>query len=174
MAHKVIRRGYFWPTINADAKRLATSCRPCQIFANIPHQPPEHLTTMTSPWPFAQWGLDLIGPMPKGKWQTTHAVVAVDYFTKWAEAEQLATITAVKVQSFIWKNIVCHFGIPHTLITDNGKQFDCKKIHDFCSDLKINLRFSSPMHPQANGQVEAMNKLLKRTLKKNLGAKKVA
>ncbi|CAL9025322.1 unnamed protein product, partial [Prunus brigantina] len=105
MAHKVHRRGYFWPTIKADAKRLATSCRPCQLFANLPHQPPERLTPITSPWPFAQWGLDLIGPMPKGKGQTTHAIVAVDYFTKWAEAKPLATITSAKVQSFVWRNI---------------------------------------------------------------------
>lgn len=129
---------------------------------------------MTSPWPFAQWGLNLIGPTPKGKGQTTHAIVAVDYFTKWAKAEPLATITATKVQSFVWKNIICRFGIPHTIITDNGKQFDCTKFRDFCSGLNIDLRFSSPAHPQANGQVEAVNKLLKRALKKKLGAKKGA
>ncbi|CAL9004778.1 unnamed protein product [Prunus brigantina] len=100
--------------------------------------------------------------MPKGKRKTTHAIVAVDYFTKWAEAEPLATITSTKVQSFVWRHIVCRFGIPHTLITDNGKQFDCNGFRTFCSNLKINLRFSSPAHPQANGQVEAVNKLLKR------------
>lgn len=112
--------------------------------------------------------------MPKGMGQTTHAIVAVDYFTKWAEAEPLASITTAKVQSFVWKNIVCRFGIPHTIITDNGRQFDCKKFHDFCSALEINLRFFSPAHPQANGQFEALNKLLKRALKKKLGAKKGA
>ena len=56
---------------------------------------------MTSPWPFAQWGLDLIGPMPPGKGQVKFAVVAVDYFTKWTEAEALTTITAAKIEHFV-------------------------------------------------------------------------
>ncbi|XP_021827212.1 uncharacterized protein LOC110767855 [Prunus avium] len=169
---KILRRGYFWPTMNKDAKRLVQTCKPCQLFATIPHQPPERLTTMTGPWPFAQWGLDLIGPMPKGKGQTKFAIVAVDYFTKWAEAEPLATITTTQVQSFVWKNLICRFGIPHSIITDNGRQFDNAKFKAFCSGLNINLRFSSPAHPQANGQVEAVNKIIKRTIKKKLGAKK--
>ncbi|KAI5350779.1 hypothetical protein L3X38_003670 [Prunus dulcis] len=74
-------------------------------FANIPQLPAEPLTAMVSPWPFAQWGLDLIGPMPEGKGQVKYAVVAVDYFTKWAEAEALATITVARIESFVWQNI---------------------------------------------------------------------
>lgn len=74
MANKVVRRRYFWPTMNTDAKHLAMSCGPCQLFANIPYQPPERLITMTSPWPFAQWGLDLIGHIPKGKGHTSYAL----------------------------------------------------------------------------------------------------
>ncbi|CAL9011827.1 unnamed protein product [Prunus brigantina] len=61
---------------------------------------------MVSPWPFAQWGLDLIGPMPEGKGRVKYAIVAVDYFTKWAEAEALATITAARIETFVWQNIV--------------------------------------------------------------------
>lgn len=52
---------------------------------------------MASPWPFAEWGLDLIEPIPEGKGQTKFAIVAVDYFTKWAEAEPLATIAESRV-----------------------------------------------------------------------------
>ena len=57
-----------------------------QRYSNIPRQSPKQLTPVTSPWPFAQWGIDIIGPMPIGKGQTKFAVVAVDYYTKWAEA----------------------------------------------------------------------------------------
>ncbi|CAL2255800.1 unnamed protein product [Prunus armeniaca] len=61
---------------------------------------------MGSPWSFAQWGLDLIGPMPEGKGQVKYAVITVDYVTKWAEAEALATITAACIETFFWQNIV--------------------------------------------------------------------
>ncbi|KAI5348968.1 hypothetical protein L3X38_001855 [Prunus dulcis] len=106
---------------------------------------------MVSPWPFAQWGLDLIGPMPEGKGQVKYAVVAVDYFTKWAEAEALATITAARIETFVWQSIVCRFGIPNSIVTDNGRQFENAKFKQFCSNLKIRLCFASPAHPQSNG-----------------------
>ncbi|CAL8088032.1 unnamed protein product [Prunus armeniaca] len=57
--------------------------------------------------------------MPEGKGQVKYTVVVVDYFTKWAEAEALAIITAARIETFIWHNIVCRFGIPHTIVTDN-------------------------------------------------------
>ncbi|CAL9011062.1 unnamed protein product [Prunus brigantina] len=168
LAHKAIRQGYFWPSLHTDAQAFTQKCDKCQRFANIPQLPAEPLTAMVNPWPFAQWGLDLIGPMPEGKGQVKYAVVAVDYFTKWAEAEALATITAARIETFVWQNIVCRFGIPNAIVTDNGRQFDNAKFKQFCSNLKIKLCFASPAHPQSNGQVEAVNKIIKRTLKTKL------
>ncbi|CAL9010974.1 unnamed protein product [Prunus brigantina] len=140
----------------------------CQRFGNIPHIPAEPLSPIVSPWPFAQWGLDLIGPMPEGKGQVKYAVVAVDYFTKWVEAKALATITAARVEDFVWTDICCRYGIPYAIITDNGRQFDSELFRGFCTRLKINLFFASPAHPQSNGQVEAMNKIVKKLLKRQL------
>ena len=82
------------------------------------------MMTISSPWLFAQWGIDIMGPLPQGKRQMKFLLVAIDYFTKWVEAEALATITETKVQNFVWKNIVCRFGILRTIISDNGRQFD--------------------------------------------------
>ena len=59
-------------------------------------------------------------PLPQGKRQTKFLLVVIDYFTKWVEAEALATITETKVQNFIWKNIVCRFGIPRTIVSYNN------------------------------------------------------
>ena len=59
-------------------------------------------------------------PLPQGKRQTKFVLVVIDYFTKWVEAEALATITETKVQNFIWKNIVCRFGIPRTIVSYNN------------------------------------------------------
>ena len=55
LAFKALRQGYFWPTMHQDAKKMARSCKTCQSFSEVPAQPPEMLTTMTSSWPFAQW-----------------------------------------------------------------------------------------------------------------------
>ena len=105
------------------------------------------MTTITLPWPFAQWGINIIGPLPQGKKQVKFLLVTIDYFTKWVEAEALATITKAKVQNFVWKNIVCRFRIPQTIISNNGCQFDSQGFHSFCSNLSIRNKYSSPRLP---------------------------
>ena len=132
------------------------------------------MTTITSPWPFAQWGIDIVGPLPLGKSQVKFLLVAIDYFTKWVEAEALATITEARIQNFVWKNIICKFGIPLTIISDNGRQFDSQGCSDFCSGLGIKNQYSSPGHPQANGQTEVTNRTLLRIIKTRLDEAKGA
>ena len=105
------------------------------------------MTTITSPWPFAQWGIDIMGPLPQGKKKVKFLLVAIDYFTKWVEAEALAMITEAKVRSFVWKNIVCRFGIPQTIISDSGRQFENQGFKSFCSSLDIKNKYSSLGHP---------------------------
>ena len=68
-----------------------------------------------------QWGIDIVDPLPLGKGQVKFLLVAIDYFTKWVEAEALAIITEAKIRSFVWKNIICRFEIPMTIISDNGR-----------------------------------------------------
>jgi len=133
---------------------------------------PEKLTLLTSPWPFAKWGVGIVGPMPVGKGGWKFLVVVVDYFTKWAEAEALAAITTTSITSFLWKSVLCRFGIPHAFEIDNGKQFDCEPFWRWCSELRIRNYYALVLYPKANGQVEATNKTLVRTLKKNLEKKK--
>ena len=75
--------------------------------------------------------------MPQGKGQVKFLLIAIDYFTKWVEAEALVTITEARIQNFVWKNIICRFGIPWTIISNNGQQFDSQSFRDFYSGLGI-------------------------------------
>ena len=120
LVNKAIRIGYFWPTMQVDAMELVKKCDRCQRYGNVQRLPAEKLTVISSPWPFAQWRMDIVGPLPQGKGQVKFLLVAIDYFTKWVEAKALATITEARIQSFIWKNIICRFRIPLTIISDNG------------------------------------------------------
>ena len=147
LAGKVLRQGYYWPTILKDATDLVKKCRICQEHAKISHLLSEPLTSITSSWPFQQWGLDILGPLTIGKGRCKFIIVAVDYFTKWDEAEPLATITEQKIRNFVWRAIICRFGIPRALVSDNGKQFDNAKFRDFCAELGIKNYYSSPAHP---------------------------
>ncbi|RVW70503.1 Gag-Pol polyprotein [Vitis vinifera] len=95
-------------------------------------------------------------------------LVATDYFSKWVEAEAYASIKDKDVTKFVWKNIVCRFGIPQIIIADNGPQFDSIAFRNFCSELNIRNSYSTPRYPQSNGQAEATNKTLINALKKRL------
>ena len=97
-----------------------------------------------------------------------YLLVGTDYFTKWVEVKPLANIRDVDVKRFIRKNIVTRFGVPHTLISNNGLQFDSKAFRQYCSDLRIKNRYSTPTYPQGNGQAEAVNKVIANGLKKRL------
>ncbi|KAK3003569.1 hypothetical protein RJ639_018904 [Escallonia herrerae] len=172
LAHKVLRQGYYWPTMHRDALDYTKKCDACQRFSSIPRQSPSPLSSLSSPIPFAMWGMDIMGPFPPATAQRRFVIVAVDYFTKWVEAEALATISEKKCEDFFWRAVVCRFGIPRVLVTDNGKQFDNPTFRTFCANLSIEQRFTSVAHPQTNGQTEVTNRTLLQGIKKKLdGAK---
>ena len=153
---------------------LVKKCEKCQRFGNVQRLPAERMTTITSAWLFAQWGIDIVGPLPIGKGQVRFLLVSIDYFTKWVEAEALATIMEARIKNFVWKNIICRFGIPLTIISNNGRQFDSQGFKDFCLGLGIKNKYSSPGHPQASRQTEVTNQTLLRIIKTKLDEAKGA
>ena len=92
--------------------------------------------------------MDIIGPFPTAVRQLKFLVVGIKYFTKWVEAEALATITKKNVRNLVWKNIICRYGIPRVLVSDNRKQFDNNAFRDFYSQLGIKNHYSLPAHPR--------------------------
>ena len=81
---------------------MSGTCDKCQRFSNLNHIPPHDLYCMTTPWPFATWGIDVIGKVtPSGSNGHSFVLVAVDYFTKWVEAASYTELTAKKVARFI-------------------------------------------------------------------------
>ncbi|XP_050289752.1 uncharacterized protein LOC126727897 [Quercus robur] len=125
LSHRALTLGYWWPSMHKEALEYVKKCDQCQRFAPNIHQPGGELNPLSNPWPFTQWGLDILGPFPK-------------------------------------------FGTPHTLVSDNGVQFDSKAFRRYCSELGIVNRYSTPAYPQGNGQAEAVNKTIVNGLKKRL------
>ena len=80
------------------------------------------LQTITITWPFAVWGLDLVGPLQKAPGGFTHLLVAIDKFSKWIEARPIGKIKSKQAILF-FIDIIFRFGVPNSIITDNGTQF---------------------------------------------------
>ncbi|GAU27038.1 hypothetical protein TSUD_314000 [Trifolium subterraneum] len=97
LARKALRAGYYWPTMQNDAKDHVLKCDKCQRHGDMHLTPANKLKTLISPWPFAWWGMNILDPFPTAARQVIYLIVAVDYFTKWIEAEPLAKINASNI-----------------------------------------------------------------------------
>ncbi|XP_076936105.1 uncharacterized protein LOC143603077 [Bidens hawaiensis] len=95
-------------------------------------------------------------------WPVMHGLfwklVAIDYFTKWDEAKPVATINAASIKKYIWEFIICRFGLPMNLVSDNGTQFADQRIREWLKELNITQTFTSVAHPLGNGEVERANR----------------
>ncbi|GJV86216.1 reverse transcriptase domain-containing protein [Tanacetum coccineum] len=109
--------------MHRDAVEEIQNCKACQIHSKVPKMPKQDMTSVTSAWPFSEWCIDIVGPLPKTPGNMKFLVVAIDYFTKWVEAKPLASITGIHMEKFVWEHIICRFGVPHVIISDNEKQF---------------------------------------------------
>ena len=122
-------------------------CDQCQRYALNIHQFGGVPNPLSSLWSIAQWGLDIVGPFTQAVRNQRLLLVRTNYFTKWVEAEPLANIRDVDVKKFIWRNIITRFGVPHTLILNNGLQFDSKDFRRYFGELGIRNRYSIPTSP---------------------------
>jgi hypothetical protein len=117
--------------------------------------------------------MDILGPFTQGSYQNKYLIMAVDYFTKWIEAEALAKITSFNILRFYKRNVLARFGIPQALVTDNGTQFTDQNFRNFVARLGTKHHFTPVEHPQTNGQAEAANRVLLRGLRRRLGEAKI-
>ncbi|VFQ59783.1 unnamed protein product [Cuscuta campestris] len=170
VSRKITLQGYFWPTIVKNCAEFVRKCKVCQEFQKVPGKPSTNYTPISTAIPFARWGVDLVGALPRGTGNVRYVIVAIDYFTKWVEAAPLASITGAQCQKFLAKQVICRFGVPKHVITDNGTQFESKPFNDFLESWGIKHSYASVGYPQTNGQVENANRTIVDGLKRKLEA----
>jgi transposase InsO family protein len=147
------RQGFYWPTAVADASEVVRTCEGCQFYARKTNLSAHALQTIPITWPFTVWGLDIVGPLQKAPGDYTHLSVAIDKFSKWVEVRPITNLRAEQVVSF-FTDIIHRFGVPNSIITNNGSQFTGRKFLEFCDNHHIRMDWAAAAHPQTNGQVE--------------------
>ncbi|VFQ78808.1 unnamed protein product [Cuscuta campestris] len=169
LAQRIILLGYFWPTMNQDCEKYVQRCKTCQVFYKFLGRPATYHHQASNVIPFARFGMDIIGAFPQAQGRKKYVMVAIDYFTKWVEAEAYATITTKQCLRFIWKNIITRFGSPRNIVTDNRPQFRNPRFTKYLEDFGITHNKASVAYPQGNGQVENANCTIVDGIKKRLG-----
>ncbi|RDY13539.1 Pol polyprotein, partial [Mucuna pruriens] len=141
--------------MESDCYQHVKKCMKCQTYADHINVAPSTLHNLTSPWPFSMWGIDVIGPVePKASNGHRFILVTINYFTKWVEAASYPNVTRSIVARFIKKDIICRYGLPTYIITNNDTNINNKIRH----------HNSTPYRPKMNEAVEAANKNLKKII----------
>ena len=108
-------------SMEKDYIQIVRQCHQCKIYGNLNHLPPTVLNSLSSSWHFAVWGIDILGEIrPNASNGHKYIVVAIDYFSRWIEAESFGTLKAKQMEKFIKKNLICRYGVPHHIVTDNN------------------------------------------------------
>jgi len=154
-------------TLEKDCIDYVRTCHKCQVHSDKVNAPPTPLFNLASPWSFAMWGIDVIGPVNlKANNGHRFILVAIDYFTKWAEACSYAHVTQKVVKSFIKKDLICCYSSPKKIVIGNAQNFNGKMIVELYTKWKIKHSNFSPYMPKMNGAMEAANKNIKNIIQK--------
>eukprot|EP00253_Pinus_taeda_P007815 PITA_07815 len=166
---KILRAGYYWPTIFSNVKKFTTACHKCQMFERKRQLLPLPLRPIATERPFQQWGLDFIGEInPSSSGQHRWILTATNYFTKWIEAIPCRQANDSTIIQFLETNILARFGFPDKIITNNAAAFRSKNMVSLCHKFHITLGHSTAYYPQGNGLAESSNKSLVNIIKKVL------
>ncbi|XP_070029111.1 uncharacterized protein [Nicotiana sylvestris] len=113
--------------------------------------PPNELNSTSSPWPFAAWGMDVIGPIEStASNRHMFILVAIYYFKKWVEAASYKVMTKKVVADFVKDRIVCRFRVPKSIVTHNAANLNSDLMRALCETFKIKHKNSTAYRPQMN------------------------
>lgn len=163
---KIFDAGFYWPTIFRDVKQMIQGCDACQRADNISRRDEAPQNYIQICEVFDVWGIDFMGPFPSSG-GNEYILVAIDYVSKWVEAQALRTNDARVVIHFL-KKLFARFGIPNALISDRGTHFCNAQMEKVMKRYGVSHHFFTAYHPQTNGQVENTNRATKRILEKTV------
>jgi len=153
-----IKKRYVWPEMTENVREYTKSCWECQQRGNAKQNNPK--ITIRPEGLFERWGVDIVGPLPLSARKNKYVIVAMDYFSRWPEAKALKVANAETTTQFIYERIICRYGTPSIIQSDQGTNFVNKVIAQLTEKFRIRHKKSSPYHPQSNGLVERFNRSL--------------
>lgn len=156
---KRLRLKVWWPGIDKEAEVLCRQCLPCQLVNNNDPPTPINPTKLPQgPWRFCS--IDLLGPLPDGR----SVVVIIDYYSRLFETSFLRSTKTEKVIAFL-ESIFALYGYPEMLRSDNGPQFVSQEFQSFLAECGTKWISTTPLWPQANGEVERVNRTILKVLR---------
>lgn len=165
--HKTFARvsaTYYWPRMKADVTQYVKSCPVCAETKPEQKAPPGLLLSrphVAQPWDLVC--IDIVGPLPKSTYGNIFILSVLDYFSKFCLFFPLRSANAKRICRLLEENVFLLFGVPRTLVCDNGKQFVSSEFRGLAKTYSIHISYTPLYHPQANA-VERTHRVLKTML----------
>ncbi len=157
-----VQQRYFWHNRTEDVKAVVRGCQQCQLVRSSSsiRSGDEQLKSIPVCDLFHRVALDTAGPLPETKSGNKYILVAIDHYSKWCEAKAVADHGAKTVAGFLEDEIICRYGVPKFVLTDNGGEW-AAEFDVMCKDYAIQHQRTAPQWPQCNGMAERMIKTIK-------------
>jgi hypothetical protein len=157
-----IRRRYFWHNRTVDVKAVVRECQQCQLVksSGSVRSGDEHLKSIPVCDLFYRVALDTAGPLPETKSGNRYILVAIDHYSKWCETKAVADHGAKTAARFLEDEIICRYGVPKFVLTDNGGEW-AAEFDVMCGDYAIQHQRTAPQWPQCKGMAERIIKTIK-------------
>ena len=160
-----VRERFYWPGFQEDVKLFINRCEQCQKRANPPKTHRLSLIEWTPSYPFHHIGIDFMGSLPLSN-GNQHILLIGDHFSKWYEASPLSERTASTTATALLENWICRFGCPHSIHSDQGRNFESKFFKSLNQALQVDKTRTTAFWPQSNAVVERMKRTLQSMLAK--------
>lgn len=162
---KKIRQKFYWPGHKADVTRWIQKCRVCHSY-KAGHKPKKApLVQDFVSTPLSKIAMDIIGPLPETKNKNSYILVITDYFTKFVEAFPMRDQTAQTVADIVATEWICRYGVPLSILTDQGRQWESELFQNLCKILDIKKLRTARYRPNADGLCERFNRTLRSMLR---------
>ncbi len=155
-----VKQKFYWPGLQTDVRSYVAGCETCSKRKGPIPRKRAPMQIVRSGYPFERIAIDILGPLPQTAKGNKYVVVISDYFTKWTEALPLSNMEACTVAKVLVDEVLCRFGIPQTIHSDQGRQFESNLFQEMCKLFGIEKTRTTPYHPQSDGMVERFNRTL--------------
>ena len=161
-----VKERFYWPGYEMDIQNWVQECQQCQKRNPPQPHPLAPLGSIKCTYPFDVISWDIMGPLPLSTKGHKYILVITDLFRKWVEAFPLAVTDSETLASVLMDEVVCRYGVPRSLHSDQGANLNSQVICALCKRLGINKTRTTAYHPQGNGQMERFNRTLEAILSK--------
>ena len=165
-----VRERFYWPGYESAVERWVKECPACQQRNPPQPHPKAPLGTISASYPFEKVSWDIMGPLPTSESGNKYILVITDLFTKWVEAFPLKVTDSVTLATILVNEVVCRYGVPSYIHSDQGANLNSDLIKSMCNLLGITRTRTSAYHPQGNGQVERFNRTVEAMIAKVIDA----